>query len=253
VRLALLLIAATLALSSVAFARTAEHQAAVERAERIGRDIYEHDRAAWLGTDALRAEMGDSVGARLRGWITERDGENIAITFVTLDGEAPASIYRAVLRDGALIEQGQVVAPLTAWQTKLYQARQAAMQSEVMRCSQRYNSVTLPSADEQQADVYLIPGTTDASIVLVGGAHRVRVDLADAHVIETQAFSRSCLTLQQGPDARALFFTHLATPLPTETHVFLNLSLGIPLFVGTEQGVWSIEDGRIRFYRERPG
>ena len=34
----------------------AELQAAVTRAEFLGRELYLHDRAAWLATDAMRAD-----------------------------------------------------------------------------------------------------------------------------------------------------------------------------------------------------
>jgi len=246
-----LLAVAFFALSSAAFAQTPEQQAAIEQAERVGREIYEHDRAAWLGTDAIREDMGDDVGRILRGWITERQGNDVVATFVTSDGDRPRSLYRAVLRNGALVGRGQANAPLAVHQLALYRARQRALQSDFAACSPTYNTVALPSADGAFADIYLLPGTTDANLVLVGGAHRLRVNLATNEIVETQAFSRSCLTLQRGPGAAGLFFTHLTTPMPTETHVFLNLSMGLPLYVGAEQGVWSIEEGRIRLVRER--
>ena len=251
-RRAVAIVATAIALCTSAFAQTPEQQQAIERAERIGRDIDEHDRAAWLGTDAIRADMGDAIGARMRGWITERDGDQIIVTFVTEDGGELRSLYRATLRNGALTARGESSAPLSEAQLRLYRARQAATRSGFAGCSRTYNTVTLPNADGQTADVYPLPGTTDRRVVLVGGAYRVRVDLQNATVLETQAFSRSCLTLQRDPavNEQLLYFTHLTTPMPTETHVFLNLSLGLPLAVGTPDGLWSIENGRISALQE---
>jgi hypothetical protein len=247
VRTAVAIFAALVALATGAFAQTADQRQAIERAERIGRDIYEHDRAAWLGTDALREDMGDEVGPRLRGWITERDGDQVAVTFLTEEQGQLRGLYRAVLRDGALIEREAVNAPLSETQLRLYRARQAAMQSNFAPCSRTYNTVTLPNPDGSTADVYLLPGTTDPNVILVGGAYRVRVNLHDAVVQETEAFSRSCLTIPRSSeiDEQAVFFTHIATPMPTETHVFLNLSLGLPVGVATREAAWLIVNGNI--------
>jgi hypothetical protein len=246
VKVGLAIFAAAITLCASAFAQTAEQREAIERAERIGRDIYEHDRAAWLGTDALREDMGDAVGPRLRGWVTEREGDQVSVTFVTEERNQLRALYRAVLRGGALIEQGEASTPLSDAQLRLYRARQAAMQSNFTACSSSYNTVTIANADGRSADIYLLPGTTEPNLILVGGAYRVHVDLESAAVQETQAFSRSCLTIPFERQAdRAVFFTHIATPMPTETHVFLNLSLGLPIAVGAQGQAWMITNGKI--------
>jgi hypothetical protein len=234
---------------AVAEAQTPEQQIELSRVERVGHDIYEHDRAAWLGTDALREELGDEVGLRLRGWITERDGDAVIVTFVSGPDSGPRALYRATLRGDVLTASGVAEAPLTDAQTRLFHARQTAMASPFAPCSPNYNTVVIPAVGGEFADVYLLPGTTDANVVPVGGAYRVRVNLATTEIIETQAFSRSCLVLPFERAAVGMFMTHLATPLPTETHVFINLSFGKALFIGIGAEVWSIENGRIRLVR----
>lgn len=247
------LLAACLLCANAAIAQTTEQSAAIESAERIGRELYEHDRAAWLATDAMLAELGQEARGRVRGWITEREGESVVVLFVA-DGEPLTSIYRAVLRDNALAEQGSTAEPLNEAQVRLYRARQVAARLPVP-CSGRYNSVTIRSSDET-ADVYLMPATTENDVVRVGGFQRVAVNLATGEVAETESFSRSCLELsrdmsRQGARAAGLFFTHLLSATPTETHVFLNLSQRLPLFVGAGGGVWQINEGRVTLVETR--
>jgi len=247
---------AALMCAAPAFAQTPQQRADLARAETVGRELYDHDRAAWLATDAMFEELGGPQNAQgqLRGWVTEREGETVIVTFIAEGRDE--SLYRAVYRGGALQEQGFSRQPLTGRQQRLYNARQAALQAQVGFCSQAYNSATLPRPDSDIIDVYLMPGTTDANEVIVGGYHRVAID-ADGSIVETQSFARSCLTLRRddpnmaGVQPTALFFTHIQSPLPTETHVFISLTQNLPLYVGTESGVWEVNGARIRFVQER--
>lgn len=238
-------------------AQTPEQAVAIARAESVGRELYEHDRAAWLATDALFAELGDGARERLRGWVTERQGESVVITFVAAGSEATTSLYRAVYRAEDLQERGETSEPLSAAQLRLYRAREAAIRVPVEFCSQAYNSVTLPREGSGVVDVYLMPGTTDPGEVLVGGYHRIAVDEASV-VVETQAFSRSCLTLRKDDPAMRnaeevfLWFSHIVTTTPTETHVFINLSQALPLYVSTQSGLWALRDGRVSFEHAQP-
>lgn len=244
-RAALLTLAIYAGFVAPAAAQDAEQAAIVARAEGVGRELYEHDQAAWRGTDALFEEMGQrEAQSQLSGWVTQREGDAIVVTFVTPN--ETDSLYRAVYRNGALQEHAIVRAPLTPEQLRLYRARQTARTAQVRFCSNAYNSVTLPRRDSDIVDVYLMPGTTDAGAVLIGGYSRVAIG-ADGAINEMQEFSRSCLTLRRdgGVSAAALFFTHLQTPLPTETHVFINLTQQLPLMVSAPSGVWKIEEGQV--------
>lgn len=253
VRAAFLTLAMYIGLAEQVAAQDPEQMAAIARAEQVGRDLYEHDQAAWRGTDALFEEIGERrAQSQLRGWITQREDDAIIVTFVAANESD--SLYRGVYRDGALQEHAAVGAPLTPEQVRLYRARQVARTAQVSFCSNAYNSVTVPRRDSDIVDVYLMPGTTDDGAVMIGGYYRVAVDNGGA-IIETQAFSRSCLTLRRDdPQMRSatdmsLFFTHLQTPLPTETHVFINLTQRLPLYISASSGIWRIQDGRITFER----
>ena len=230
--------------------QTPEQAVSIRRAEGVGRAICEHDQAASLATDALFADMGGGARDRLRGWVTEHQGESIVVTFVAAGAEASHSLYRAVYRGGQLQEHAEARATLTSAQLRLYRARQAAIVAPVQLCSPAYNSVTFLRPDSDIVDVYLMPGTTDPGAVLVGGYYRVAVDENES-IIETQAFSRSCLALRKddptmrNAEEMFLWFTHVVTAMPTETHIFINLSQAFPLYVSTASGLWLLRDGRV--------
>jgi hypothetical protein len=257
--LAGLIIALSLTLSTgISSAQTPEQQAAIERAEQIGRELYEHDRAAWLATDAMFAELDLSRQGNVRGWATRRDGDAIVVAFVdgSTDGEL-RGIYRATYVNGALTAHGVSNDVLTDLEARLYRARTMSLEALTEPCAPRYNTVALPrleqSADGVDVDVYLMPGTTDANMVPVGGYFRYGVDADANQIIDRQPFARSCLTLSRAnPNMErvaALFFTHVLSATPTETHVFINLVQGVPLFVGTSAGVWGLQEGRVSLAR----
>jgi hypothetical protein len=245
---------AALLLAGAASAQTAEHLAAVERASAVGWDLYEHDRAAWLGTDAMRADIRDPRAEGLRGWITERTADGVVLLFVKGDSEPLTAVYRALYRDGALREHGRVDQPLTELQARLYRARQIAIGTPIEQCSQSYNSVVLPrttvGADGADVDVYLMPGAEQARQMPMGGHFRLAVDSAAGVVRETARFTNSCLTLQAEPGAEAMFVSQIIGDTPTEIHVFESLTVDIPIFVMARSGIWQVDGRAIRF--ERP-
>ncbi len=246
--LAALLLALALA-SPSAFAQDAEQLAAIARAERIGRDLYEHDRAGWLATDEMVRAIPESERGDLRGWVTVREGDAVIVDFIAERGGALWSAHRSTFRGEVLVEHGRVSIQLDEARQRIFRARQIALQAGTPICEAPYNVATLPPADSStaDADIYLMPATTTPGMVRVGGFVRRAVDIESGAVVETESFSRSCLSLQAQSEMNTAFimFTHIATPMPTETHVFLNLSHGLPIFVSMENGTWRIEGGRI--------
>jgi len=76
-----------------AAAPTAAQAAAVAEAQRIGRDIYDFDQAAWGSTDALVAAIPDPGAQGVRGWIVEREpGGTIAFGEGTFDFQLDLSL-----------------------------------------------------------------------------------------------------------------------------------------------------------------
>lgn len=230
----------------------AEEAAAVTAAERTGREIFQHDRAAAVATDALMAQRRSRRDRRVRGWVTGAQADGIAVTFVDA---TPAAIYRVLV--SASGQAGPLVAleapePLAPFEAGAVAARDAAMAAPFAACSKDYNTMVLPSAPDA-ADrwiVYLLPGTKRSDEVPLGGTYRMEVE--GGAVTSQRAFTRSCISLpkrrRRGSGTGALIVTHLLDPVPTEAHVHWSLWAGVPMYVMTapEGAIWAIEDGTIR-------
>src|SRR3984893_5302668 len=67
-----------------------EEQDALRRAEATGLTIYNHDHAAAVATDALGALGIFKSDKRIRGWITEEQGEGILVTIISGDANTAA-------------------------------------------------------------------------------------------------------------------------------------------------------------------
>lgn len=251
-----LIFAITLAFAGVAHAQTPEQLAATERASDIGWDLYEHDQAAWHGTDAMLEDIRDPSGEGVRGWITERTPEGVQVLFLKPQGETVTAIYRALYRDGQIRERGRVDQPLTEVQTRLNRARLIATEAPMpQQCAERYNSVTLPraapGADGVDVDVYLMPAMTTLDQVPFGGHFRLAVDTTAGVVRETQRFTNGCISLPVARNAAALMITQLIGDTPTEVHVFESLTIGKPVYVGTSSAIWSVTGREIAFVSAR--
>jgi hypothetical protein len=240
-----------------------EEQAALQRAEATGLTIYKHDHAAAVATDALGALGILKSDKHLRGWITEEQGEGIVVTFISGDAnEAPQALYRV-----SVSKAGEVTGPpqelkvpqaLTAFESGAAAARLFAAKYSFQPCAERYNTVVLPADSSTSPNwvVYLIPGTQDALRIPLGGAHRLELDATAEHLVSERGFTRSCLVLGD-PKGNAkqrpamLVATHLLDSVPTEIHVYWNLSVGIPLDILTPPNgtVWNISKGHISLVR----
>ncbi|QDH70765.1 hypothetical protein [Marilutibacter alkalisoli] len=225
-----------------------QEAAALKEAEATGLAIYRHDHAAAVATDAALKIRAFKKDKRVRGWITEEQDGLIAVTFIE---QSPAALYRVVVSgagdivgDVDVLESPQ---PLTEFEAAAVAARSAAIASEFQPCSDKYNSVVLPSGDDapDKWTVYLLPGTTKGNVVPIGGTYRMRT--VDGAVVESRGFTRTCIALQSDPGAAGMMITHLLDSIPTEAHVFWSLWARSPLYVATPPNgtIWSIESGEI--------
>jgi hypothetical protein len=252
-----LVVAAMIAAAAAAKAQTPEHLAAVERAAAVGWDLYEHDQAAWHGTDRMLEAIRDPRAEGLSGWITERTPDGVQVLFLKAEGGRVAAAYRALYRDGEVREHGRIDQPLTETQARIDRARRIAIAAPLpQQCAQRYNTVTLPraepGADGVDVDVYLMPAMATNDEVPFGGHFRFAVDTTAGVVRETQRFTNSCLTLPRDERAAGLYLTQLIGDTPTEVHVFESLTVGMPVFVGARSGIWAVEGRAIRYLEPPP-
>ena len=213
--------------------------------EARGRTIFEHDRAAAVATDVAMAQRSFKRDRRVRGWLTEARDGGIVVTFID---EAPNALYRVLVSaagEPSPLLPLETPAPLSAFEAGAATARRLALESSFQPCSKTYNTVVLPepSSDDSWI-VYLLPGTTRHNEVPIGGTYRVEVK--EGAVAGQRAFTRSCIVLGRGPDVAGMAVTHLLDPTPTEAHVHWSLWAETPMYVSTQQGLWAIEQGKVR-------
>jgi len=236
-----------------------EEQAALRSAEATGLTIYKHDHAAAVATDAIGALGIPKSDKRLRGWITESQGEGILVTFISGDAsEAPQALYRvSVSKEGEVTgppQEFKVPQALTEFESHAAAARIFAGKYSFQPCAEHYNTVVVPADSSASPNwvVYLIPATQEALRIPLGGAHRLELDATAEHLINERGFTRSCLVLGD-PKGNAkqrpvmLVASHLLDPVPTEIHVFWNLWSGIPLDILTPPNgtIWNLSKGHI--------
>ncbi len=246
--------ALSLAFAPLALAQTPEQLAAVARASEIGAELYAHDQAAWHGTDAMLEDIRDPRGEGLSGWITERTPDGVQVLFLKPEGESVSAIYRALYRDGAIVERGRVSQPLTDTQARINRARLIAVNAPLpQQCTQSYNSVTLlrpePGADGVDVDVYLMPAMTDTEIPF-GGHFRYAVDTSAGVVRETQRFTNGCINLPYDRRAVGIMVSQVIGDTPTEIHVFESLTARLRVDVVARSGHWSVDGRSVRYVGE---
>jgi hypothetical protein len=229
----------------------------IAEAERLGRIMFVHDTVAADATDAL-VGMGVTLSADngFLGWITVPEPDGIVVRFVGELAGRPVALYDVGFSAGpAVVKRLDPPAPLPRAQVAAFYARQTAIESATLDCSNRYNTVVFqdPMAAGDDWYVYLLPATTVTGRVVVGRQLRLRISEDGARVLDTRALSKDCMyvdrtaTPAQG-QPRALIVTSLVSPVPNESHVFLNLHERLPVAVATSLGRWMVVDGKIEYF-----
>lgn len=221
--------------------------------ERLGAAIYRQDRAAWLATDALQEKVQDLEGVGLKGWIVEGEGDAEKVRFLRDVGgglEAGYDIVVDAKGAGAVVEPAD--RSLTADERAAFAARQTAIQNLPGACRQGYNSVVIHDVEGDGWLVWLLAPSPARDAIPFGGHYRFSIS-ADGQIVKrVDALSASCLTLSAKPDlppgakAAMLYVTHIVSPTPVETHVFLQLMYHVPIAVGTgKDKAWIVDNGKI--------
>jgi len=248
--------------------RPPEQLAATAEAERIGRDIYDFDQAAWGSTDAMAAAIPDAGAAGVRGWIVEREPGGTIATFYGLNGKQPYKLFVAHMQGQKVLSQHILAAgedrSMTPIEQRMVAARSVVMTADGLRkigfrpCSnQSINSVVLPPATlDAVVPVYVLTPQASLDSFPIGGHYRADV-AADGSIVRSRAFAKSCIALdrkQMPADTRMFVVTHLLDPQPTEIHVWTSLASHIPLAVAIAASgdVWTVADGRIKYQYTLP-
>ncbi len=240
---------------------------ALRSAERIGMEIYRHDGAAWVATDAVLGLPGFKDDKRHAGWITQEKQGQIVVTFID---KTPSALYRVVVSSEGVAGPAVALeppAPLSDYELGAAQAFVAATSVKIKRCADKYNPVVLPASDAAPNHwvVYLMPASTKKNVVPLGGSYRVEVN--GAEVSSQRGFTNSCITLSTdfegaaassvpaGSKPVAMTVTHLLDAVPTEAHVFWSLWAKMPMYVSIAPhgSLWLVNGNNIKLVQRNIG
>jgi hypothetical protein len=221
--------------------------------ESLGRAMHRQDSAAWVATDALRPRIADFRAAHLLGWIVEDTAGGQRVRFLRDDGHGLEAGYDIdVTGDLKTTVSEPTDRTLTAEEKAnfaAWNAAAAALRGQPV-CRAGYNHIVLRDPEGDGWLVWLMAPMPESGTIPIGGHYRFSVTADGKTVTRRDALSASCLVVPK-PDAKAgqpvaAFVTHLVSPTPVETHVFLQLQSGQALIVGAGEHIWGIENGRMR-------
>lgn len=252
----LLPLLATLLLATPAAAQTAPAPVPVEewpleRITALGREIYEHDRAAWVATDALLPKLSQDDLATVRGWIVVPADSGYLVRFIRADGDSVQSGWDIPVRDGRAGEVTTAATSLTdEEQTRVAARNTAAANIGRLQCSDRMNSVVTRDPDGDGWLVWLLTSTTNADVIPMGGHYRFHISADGQTVQRRDMLTNSCLNMPrptgEGGQSEALVISQIVSQTPVETHVFLSLQQRLPIYVMAGDIIYAVQGDRIR-------
>lgn len=226
----------------------------------LGTDLYRHDQAAWVATDAFLEFLGDERPADIVGWIVTGAGTDLTVRFLRRAGDdlRPGWDIRVVDGEAGTVVPAADDAVLDDREKAAFRARQTASAGLGRApCSRTMNAVVLTDPDSEDWLVWLLTPVPSAGALPIGGHIRHRVSADGLTLLSREPLSRSCLTLEpsttpEGSTTAGLFATHIVSDTPVETHVFLSLQSGLPLYVGTGDIVWLVDGATVEQVEVQP-
>ena len=225
----------------------------------MGREIYIQDSAAWLATDALMASIRQDELAQVRGWIVEPQGADRKVRFLKASGEGVRIGCVVVVVGSAAGAVSPVDAELSTEEQSRWAARQTAMSNiGALRCSRNLNTVVAEDPDSDGWLVWLLTATDEAGVVPIGGHYRFHISADGQTVVRRDQLSNGCINMRTPDDAdpdgpQLMFVTQLVSSGPVETHVFLSMQSGLPIFVATGDRVFAVEGEHIEDVTDQIG
>lgn len=230
--------------------------------EALGRALYEQDRRASIAADLVRDNF-DPADEHLVGYLTSGTPPRLRVRFVRSTEHGFEAAIDADFEDLLLPTLTRAQDPtLTPPEEAQIAARLAAARDSATRCDGRYNTLALPDPDGDGWLVYAIAASEEADTVMVGGHVRYTISADGGRIEQAEPLATSCAKAPRAELERAAategneglaLRTSLAA-MPLETHVYLSLTEGLPLFVvGSDLKMWKVDAGHLQMVREKPG
>lgn len=225
----------------------------IKTIESLGRQIYDQDSYAAKATDILFKRVGGPEQLSkegINGWVVSEKNAKTVIRFLKQENGAPVPAYDITFSSH---EHGEFSATqdkdLSPDELAQFKARQLALKNIPQHCSDSYNTVVLPDVGGKGYLVYVLAATTDPNLIHLGGHYRFTVSIDGANIECMDKLSKSCLVIDKrsaGDNAAGLVASHIVSDTPVETHVFVSLISGQPLYIGTADGqMWNIDKGAV--------
>jgi hypothetical protein len=237
-------------------------QEAVERANILGTNLFLLDVATERAWDALSERIGSPQQHGLEHYLAlmgdddagHADG-SVEVLFFTKD-EVPRLAYRVKVGGSRRSAEVQAQDPPSIVHEPLMtllNARWLALEA-VPRTSQVVNTVLMPQRNGRIV-VYVLAGTSQPNVAVLGRHYRVEVAADGAEVERVTALSGAELELptrdRSGQRLAALSITDGDLDHPTETHVFASRLANVPIILTTGRGRWKVRASGIDYLGPR--
>lgn len=222
----------------------------LEKVSKMGQEIYRHNVAAWVATDALLASFGDAPPpAGMAGWIVVEDGDALKVRFLRQDADVLKSAFDIIVRDGRAGPVEAVSGPLSAEESAQFLARQTAIANiGRLRCSRQMNTVVIADPDSDDWLVWLLTPMENDRIP-IGGHYRFRISADGGTMLRRDQLSNTCFFAEPPPEGQRenamLFYTQIVSKGPVETHVFLSIQNQLTLVIVADERFYSVGGARI--------
>jgi hypothetical protein len=221
--------------------------------EQLGQAIHRQDVTAAKATDALLKVVPDPGRAGIIGWVVTERSSGDVVRFVRRAerGIAPAYEVEVPQRGSPVVKPVSGDGVLTADERARFAAerrRRAASSAPVGGATTLWCFETPSKTGGWFGSWRPSPA---AGAVPVGGHVRFSISADGSTVKRRDELSTSCLVIdpRQGVPAGAqpvgVVASHVVSPTPVETHVFLRLLYRMPVYVQAGGRLWKVSDGRI--------
>ena len=232
--------------------------ASLRRAESRGAQLHELERAFTVANAAGEEMRAFRRSDRITGWVADRRDGGYRLIYAGEDrAGGPIGLFEVtVAASGEVMEDMHKLdrEPLEGALAAQYFARRLAANVEHAACSANYVTLAL-AADEPGAtgwQVYLLPTSSFSDVLIVGGSYRLDVSAAGDTLRANQSLGGAgCTVLQNPADTAVLQVEDSLGTGPNELHVYLALSASKPLYVGSGDRTWLVQDGRIQLAAPR--
>ena len=226
---------------------------ALKTIEDLGNELYLRDHLASEGTDLMLAQHPEAQRLPLKGWVSMLGDEQTVYFIQDRDGRTSLAYTIIFSSKGPPVVKDQVGEAVPEPVLVRYRARQTAITAVPKLYTRNTNAEVLDDPGGKGFLVYVLASTPEPNQMVVGGHYRVTVSADGRKAEVVDALSKSLLILPvdppdqpKGSDTVAAFMTHLVSPTPVETHVFVSRLHRKTFFVATSPtDIWKVENGTI--------